>query len=320
MIRLTPEEYHVPVMLHECMLYLKPHAGGTYIDATLGGGGHTASVLAALMADTHHSLNIEHSFVVSFDADEMAIDHCTRRFAEILNSDGTGVSLRLVHANFESMPEYLYSEMGINPSSPGVSGILFDLGVSSYQFDHHERGFSFRTESVLDMRFTPEGETAADVLNNRKMDELIEIFKAYADEPRARQLAHAVVRRRMIAPFRRVTDVRDVIIQNIPPHHQAKTLTRIFQALRIEVNREFTRLRTALREIVPLMEIGGRIVVLSYHSGEDRIIKDVYKEFEKNDSPRLKIVTKKPIVPSEAELQINPRARSARLRCAERFA
>jgi 16S rRNA (cytosine1402-N4)-methyltransferase len=133
-------------------------------------------------------------------------------------------------------------------------------------------------------------------------------------------LARAVERRRKIAPFKKISDVRDVVIQNVPPHLQAKTLTKVFQALRIEVNRELSRLRVTLRNMVPLMEIGGRIVVLSYHSGEDRIIKEVYKEFEKTDSPRLRIVTKKPINPTDAELQINSRARSARLRCAERFA
>lgn len=320
MNRLMPEEYHVPVMLNECILYLKVHTGGTYIDATLGGGGHTASILDALIASTRQTQGSDQSVVASFDADEMAIDHCTRRFAEFLAGPVQSVYLRLVHANFDTMPEYLNREFGITPSSPGVSGILFDLGVSSYQFDHHQRGFSFRMEAALDMRYTPEGETAADVLNNRKLDELVDILKSYGDEPRALLLARAVERRRKIAPFKKISDVRDVVIQNVPPHLQAKTLTKVFQALRIEVNRELSRLRVTLRNMVPLMEIGGRIVVLSYHSGEDRIIKEVYKEFEKTDSPRLRIVTKKPINPTDAELQINPRARSARLRCAERFA
>lgn len=320
MNRLKPEEYHVPVMLNECILHLSVHAGGIYVDATLGGGGHTASILATLVADSKHTHGKEQSVVVSFDADEMAIDHSTRRFAEFPTDVGKNVSLRLEHANFDTMPEYLNREFSITPSSPRVSGILFDLGVSSYQFDHHQRGFSFRMEAVLDMRYTPKGETAADVLNNRRLDELVAILKSYGDEPRALQLARAVERRRKIAPFKKISDVRDVVIQNVPPHHQAKTLARVFQALRIEVNKELTRLRVTLRNIVPLLEIGGRIVVLSYHSGEDRIIKEVYKEFEKTDSPRLRIVTKKPISPAYAELQINPRARSARLRCAERVA
>jgi 16S rRNA (cytosine1402-N4)-methyltransferase len=245
--------------------------------------------------------------LISFDADDVAIAHCQRRFAEEL-AKGDQARLRLVHANFSTMSEHL-------PRGT-VNGVLLDLGVSSYQFDHHERGFSFRLQAPLDMRFMAEGETAADILNSRPEEALSTLFFTYGDEPQSRRLAKAVVQRRAIAPLRTTLDLRDLVVQQIPPHHQAKTLARLFQALRIVVNDELGRLERTLLDLIPLLAPGGRVVVMSYHSGEDRIVKNVFRDH----TDLLKIITKKAVEASDAEQQANPRSRSARLRVAERRA
>lgn len=298
MARVEADVYHVPVMLQECLeaLQIVPH--GTYVDGTLGGGGHTSAILNCLN---------ERGRLISFDADDVAIGHCEARFADELAKDSSS-RLRLVHANFSTMAEHL------EPGS--INGILLDLGVSSYQFDHHERGFSFRLKAPLDMRFMAVGETAADILNTRREEELSTLFFTYGDEPQSRRLAKAVVQRRALAPFRTTIDLRDLVVQQIPPHHQAKTLARLFQALRIAVNDELGRLERTLVECIPLLASGGRIVVMSYHSGEDRIVKNVFR----GHGDTLTVVTKKSIEATTEEQHRNPRSRSARLRVAERRA
>lgn len=300
MARLDAEIYHIPVMLTECISYLAVKPGGLYIDGTLGGGGHTAAMLEEADASTR---------IYAFDADEMAIDHCKVRFADEL-SLGHASRLILVPANFETMAQHITS-VGLP-----VQGILLDLGVSSFQFDHHQRGFSFRMMAPLDMRFTPEGETAADILNGRTDEELAKIFRDFSDEPQAWKLAQAIVQRRRIAPFTTTADLRDLVIQNIPPHHQPKTMARLFQALRIAVNRELDILEHTLTTMMPLLAPSGRIIVMSYHSGEDRVVKNVFKSFGK----QAKVITKKALEASDEEVYYNPRARSARLRVVERIA
>ena len=298
MARLDPSTYHIPVMLRECLDAMLLHQSGLIVDGTLGGGGHTAAILAEAPSE---------SIVMSFDADEKAIEHCRERFADEL-SRGEASRLRLVHANFSTMAEVIAA------SSLPLQSVLLDLGVSSYQFDHHERGFSFRMMAPLDMRFMPEGETAADILNRRTEPELATIFREYGDEPQAWRLAKAVGQRRALAKLTTTADLRDVVIQHIPPHHQPKTLARLFQALRIAVNDELGRLERTLTSIIPLLQPGGRIVVMSYHSGEDRIAKNVFKAH----TDVLTIVTKKAVEAQPDELATNPRSRSARLRVAER--
>ena len=298
MARLDPSTYHIPVMLRECLDAMLLHQSGLIVDGTLGGGGHTAAILAEAPSE---------SIVMSFDADEKAIEHCRERFADEL-SRGEASRLRLVHANFSTMAEVIAA------SSLPLQSVLLDLGVSSYQFDHHERGFSFRMIAPLDMRFMPEGETAADILNRRTEPELATIFREYGDEPQAWRLAKAVGQRRALAKLTTTADLRDVVIQHIPPHHQPKTLARLFQALRIAVNDELGRLERTLTSIIPLLQPGGRIVVMSYHSGEDRIVKNVFKAH----TDVLTIVTKKAVEAQPDELATNPRSRSARLRVAER--
>lgn len=293
MSRLDPSTYHIPVMLRECIEALNIVPGGTYVDATLGGGGHTKAILDHLR---------DSGTLYAFDADDVAVDRCRLRFASQIAQG----RLHIVHANFDTMAQAVESAGPIN-------GVLFDLGVSSYQFDHHPRGFSFRQLSPLDMRFGQQGHTAADVLNTLDERALADIFFRFGDEPKSRLLARAATQRRTIAPFSTTGDVRDLVIQNIPPHHQAKTLARVFQALRIAVNDELGRLERTLQSIIPRIAPRGRIVVMSYHSLEDRIVKEAFRSH-----PLLDVVTRKPIEASPEEVEINPRARSARLRIAER--
>ncbi|MBU3740826.1 MAG: 16S rRNA (cytosine(1402)-N(4))-methyltransferase RsmH [Candidatus Kapabacteria bacterium] len=293
MARLSPEEYHIPVMADECLDLLHIRPDGTYADATLGGGGHSSLILAALGPGGR---------LFSFDADDVAIERCRQRFHD-------EPRITLVHANFDAMPDAM-------ATAGRVDGILFDLGVSSYQFDYHARGFSFRLNAPLDMRFGQEGRTAADIMNTASEDELARIFFGYGEDPSSRKLARAAAQRRRLAPFVSTADMRDLVVQHIPPQHQPKTLARIFQALRIAVNDELGRLERTLTSMIPLMAPGGRIVVMSYHSLEDRIVKNVFRD----NKDTLRIITRKAIEAGAAEVATNPRARSARLRAAERVA
>ncbi|MDZ4745933.1 MAG: 16S rRNA (cytosine(1402)-N(4))-methyltransferase RsmH [bacterium] len=301
MSRLELGTYHIPVMLRECMQWLQPRPDGLYVDGTLGGGGHTAELLKT------------GARVIAFDADEEAIRHCRERFGE-------NEKLTLVHANFESMPEVLQGRLqgDIQPHDriQHPDGILFDLGVSSFQFDHHQRGFSYRMQAPLDMRFSPDGQTAADILNTSTAEEIVHVLKSYGEEPMARRLAEAIVQRRSLAALRTTADLRDVVIQSIPPQHQPKTMARVFQALRIATNIELERLEAVLKGVAPLLAPYGRIVVMSYHSLEDRIVKTVFKELA--DKGIVNVLTKKPIEPDREEIAKNPRSRSARLRVCER--
>ena len=295
------------------MDYLNVHAGGVYVDATLGGGGHSSAILNVL---SHAEAGSGKLFC--FDADDVAITRARERFANV-----SAEILTLCHTNFSNIADTIRA---LGPWM--LDGVLFDLGVSSYQFDHHERGFSYRHDAPLDMRFTPEGETAADIINMFTEEDLIRIIKEYGEDPNARKLAQAIVRRRALAPYQTTFDLRDTIVQHVPTAFQAKTLSRVFQALRIAVNDEMGRLETALRSVIPLMAVGGRIVVMSYHSLEDRIVKDVFKEYGSGRTGehmqrsermprRLNVLTKKPVMASAEEVAANPRARSARLRAAE---
>lgn len=304
MARLDAETYHIPVMLQECITYLAMQPGGVYVDGTLGGGGHTAAML---------SVASDESRIYAFDADEKAIEHCQARFADEL-SRGEASRLVLIHANFDTMATVINER--VVQHGRAVNGILLDLGVSSFQFDHHHRGFSFRHMAPLDMRFMPEGETAADILNTRTEPELAKIFRDFGDEPQAWRLAKAIAQRRQLARFATTADLRDLVIQQIPPHHQPKTMARLFQALRIAVNRELERLEATLLSMIPVLAPSGRIVVMSYHSGEDRVVKNVFR----GNTETLSTITKKAVEASPEEVYQNPRARSARLRVAERRA
>ncbi len=308
MARLTEEQYHVPVMLQQCIDLLNIRCGYVYADATLGGGGHTAEILKALVSGCNGTSG-HGSRLIATDADEVAISKCTNRFAEYIQA--TPPLLKVVHSNFSGLPKELQGAK--------VGGVLFDLGVSSFQFDHHERGFSFRANAPLDMRFTPAGKTAADVVNTYTEEQLVDIFYRYAEDPSSRRIAKAVVQRRNLSVIKTTFELREIVVQVVPPQHQAKTMARIFQALRIEVNEELRVLESTLSSIIQLLAPSGRVVVMSYHSLEDRIVKTIFKELSEPSNRLVTILTKKPVSPSEEEISRNPRSRSARLRAIERL-
>jgi 16S rRNA (cytosine1402-N4)-methyltransferase len=301
-------DYHLPVMLEECCAALMPHdPDGIYMDGTLGGGGHTARILEKLGPKGR---------LISFDADTEAIRHCTQRFAAELEK-GAESRLELRNENF-------IRACSIEETQGKIMGLLLDLGVSSHQLDSGLRGISHRVNARLDMRFGSQGKTAEDILNESGEGQLHHILRSFGEEPFARIIARRLVERRRAAPLRTTADLRFIIEECVPPHLVGKTLARVFQALRIAVNEELDVLEQTLRGIAPLLAPGGRIVILSYHSLEDRIVKNVFRELsradeEQNRAALLHTLTPKPLTASEAELAINPRARSAKLRIAEKI-
>ena len=297
-------DYHLPVMLKECLEGLMVlGATGTYIDGTLGGGGHTAEILAQLD---------ETGVLISYDADPDAIAHCTQKFAELLEESPSKLSMRQM--NFVSMIE---DEI----QNDSISGVLLDLGVSSRQLDKGQRGISYRFNTKLDMRFGPHGQTAEDLLNTVEEGKLHHILRGFGEEPFARIIARRIIERRRAAPLQSTYDLRHIIEECVPPHMTSKSLARVFQALRIAVNGELDVLEKTIRGIIPKLKKGGRIVIMSYHSLEDRIVKHVFKELaSKLDDaiPSIKILTNKPIEATDEEISRNPRARTAKLRIAEK--
>ncbi len=307
--------YHVPVMLSETIEHLVRNTDGLYIDGTLGGGGHAAVILRKVSQSGR---------LVCFDADEQAINECRGAFADEL-ARGEQSRIRLVHGNYAQVCS---TEEVVE--SKGINGFLLDLGVSSYQLDHPAQGISHRYDATLDMRFGGSGRTAADILASAEEVELERIFWEYGEEKHARKLTKAIIQRRRLAPITTTVDLRRLVEECVPPPIFLSTLARVFQALRIAVNRELEVLAETLECIIPLMAPGGRIVIISYHSLEDRIVKTIFKRESQHQRPRfpgdveklprLKLITPKPILPSEEEVRINPRARSAKLRVAERLA
>ena len=306
-------EYHLPVFLNECLEYLNIDESGTYVDGTLGGGGHSAEILRKLG---------KKGKLFAFDKDVMAIDHCQSRFAEEL---GFGESSRIILLN-----ECFSGACSIERLIGNVNGILLDLGVSSRQLDDSRRGFSYRTESPLNLRFADDGITAEELLNTAEEKEIERILRGYGEEPFARSIARRISQRRRAFPLRNTTDLRNIIEETVPSTQLFKALSRTFQAIRIAVNDELGVLHKILSNAVPILAPKGRIVVISYHSLEDRIVKNVFKEFASKvysddplpvliREPQWKILTTKPILPSEHEVKINPRSRSAKLRIAERI-
>ena len=297
-------DYHLPVMLNECLdgLMVLGNAG-TYIDGTLGGGGHTGEILNRL--DKQDRL-------ISYDADPDAIAHCTEKFAEILEQTPPVLSLRQM--NFVSM-------IDDDIENNSISGVLLDLGVSSRQLDKGQRGISYRFNTKLDMRFGPQGQTAEELLNTIEEGQLHHILRGFGEEPFARIIARRIIERRRAAPLQSTFDLRHIIEECVPPHMASKSLARVFQAIRIAVNGELDVLERTIRGIIPKLKKGGRIVIMSYHSLEDRIVKHVFKELaSKHDDmiPSLKILTNKPIEATDEEISRNPRARTAKLRIAEK--
>lgn len=297
---------HEPVLAAEVVEFLRPRQGSTIIDGTLGGGGHTGLLLR------------QGARVISFDRDPEALAHARASLAS------HGDMFAAVEGNFSDAPEAL-AGLGINR----VDGVLLDLGVSSHQLDTPERGFSFQREGPLDMRMGNAGMTAADLVNTLEASELARIFRIYGDEPRAIQIAARIVRAREKKPFATTLELADLIAAGRKgPRHPA---TRVFQALRIAVNDEIGSLERALPAFSSLLAPGGRLAVITFHSLEDRIVKQFFRRHSAAEidnptwpAPRpnperiFDPVTARSVTASPSELEANPRSRSARLRVAER--
>lgn len=297
-------DYHLPVMPGETLENLKIKPQGTYIDGTLGGGGHAARILEQLISGGK---------LIAFDKDPVAIDHCRRKLQQYFNNAASGLFVTYNKAFSEAC--------SVAPTYGGIDGVLLDLGVSSRQLDSPGHGLSYRTDSKLDMRFGSEGTTAYELLNSRSQPEIEKILKEYGEEPFARLIAKNIMQRSMAGQMESTGDLRAVIEEVIPEKYRVKTLSRVFQGLRIAVNDELGELERTLKCIIPLLNPGGRIVVISYHSLEDRITKNIFKEFSRksgDNEPILKNLTPKPLEPTQAEIRRNARARSAKMRVGER--
>jgi 16S rRNA (cytosine1402-N4)-methyltransferase len=296
--------YHEPVMVTEVLRYLEPERGGVYFDGTLGGGGHTEAILNAGTT----------AVVIGVDQDEEAIDVARGRLERF------GDRVKLVRANFADVAE---------SADSALAGALLDLGVSSHQIDLETRGFSFRAGTPLDMRMAvrPNHATAADLLNELGESELADVFYQYGEERRSRRLAAAVVRRRRESAFRTSDDLNEILERFYGPRITMQDRARIYQALRIAVNDELAVLKRALPALRERLEPEGVLVVLSYHSLEDRIVKDAFREWSRDCicPPELPIcqcrgralgvsLTRRPVQAGAAEVARNVRARSARLR------
>jgi 16S rRNA (cytosine1402-N4)-methyltransferase len=309
---------HLPVMPVEVLGTLVPAPGSLQIDATVGGGGHTERILEAANPDGR---------VLGIDADAIAIDRVATRLARY------GDRLVLRRANFRELAD-------VAPAAGfgSVDGALFDLGLSSYQLADRDRGFGFRAGGPLDMRFdTTRGVPASELLATLDADELAALFRRYGEEPSAWKIAKAIVAERQTAPIATAEDLAALIERISPPNPRQRRrthpATRVFQALRIAVNEELDALSEGLAAAVDLLRPGGRLVVLSYHSLEDRIVKRFLASERRGcvcppeapvcvcgHTPRLRLVTRPSMTPTAEEIDANPRARSARLRAAERLA
>ena len=306
--------YHTPVLLKEVVNQLQPHRGGLYVDCTVGGGGHAGEILHVCGPDGQ---------LIGLDWDEEAIAASRERLSEF------GARVQLVRVNYVELERVLMS-LGVTV----VDGVLFDLGVSSRQFDEPTRGFSFLREGPLDMRMSrPFGATARDVLRTASLEELAKIFRVYGEEKRSRAIAREIVDEREHAPLETTTQLARLVERVLGPKHGAiHPATRVFQALRIAVNDELNHLKRGLAVTTQFLSSGGRMAVISFHSLEDRIVKQFFVEQSTgcicpSDLPVcacgrqkvLRTVTKKPVTAGEMEVHVNPRARSAKLRVAEKI-
>lgn len=301
---MSEEVYHVPALLPECLEGLNLRHGGVYVDATFGGGGHSRAILAKLGPDGH-------LFGFDRDLDALANVPDDPRFT-------------FVHSDFRYISNFLHFH-GVDHAD----GILADLGVSFHHFDSAERGFSFRADAPLDMRMNRNGDrTAADLLAGYGKDDLERLLRAYTDLKRPGAIAAAIVRARDAAPLQTTSQLVEAVRGSINPKSEKKDLAQVFQALRIEVNGEMDALRGLLTQSLRVLRTGGRLAVITYHSIEDRMVKnfirsgntrgEIDKDIFGNVHTPWKAVTRSPITPDEAEVEANPRSRSAKLRVAEK--
>jgi 16S rRNA (cytosine1402-N4)-methyltransferase len=293
--------YHTSVLLQETIDALQVKPGKRYIDGTLGGGGHTTKIL---------ELGGE---VLGIDFDQDALDFNEEKFKIQSSKFKIGDDLVLVKGNFKNV-DSLARENGFE----SVDGVLFDLGVSSHHFDTAERGFSIQKEGPLDMRMDQElGVKAGDLLNVLTKGELYELFTKFGEERFAYAISNSIVSSRKVKRIETTTDLVGIINRVVPKGKESiNPATRVFQALRIAINDELNNITEALPKALALLKTNGRIVVISFHSLEDRIIKNTFKEWEENG--RGTIITKKPIVPSTDEIERNNRSRSSKLRVFEK--
>ncbi len=297
--------YHKPVLLEKSVEGLNIKPEGIYVDLTFGGGGHSKEILKQLG---------QKGRLFAFDQDADAILNVPKDHRVIF-----------IHSNFRFFRNFLrYYEI------EKVDGIIADLGISSHQVDEWERGFTFMKNASLDMRMNKEDiKTASDILNDYPVEGLIRIFREYGDLNNARKLSEAIVKTRAGKRIRTSEDLKSSIAKHLPSHHHNKVLAKIFQALRIEVNDELDALKEMLRQTGSYLLKGGRLVVLTYHSAEDRIVKNymksgntegvIEKDFYGNFKSEFRLLNRSVIVPSEEEINTNSRARSAKLRIAEKL-
>lgn len=305
-------EVHVPVLLNEVLENIVLTSSGNYFDGTLGFGGHSSKILEKLD---------DNSKLVATDKDIDAFNYCRDKFAgddrvKIYNTDFDNI-------DFISKIEFVDS----------YNGILADLGVSSFQLDNKDSGFTFREDVKIDLRMNKKaGQPASDILNNFDEDELIKILRDYGEERKARQIVRKIIEYRKRKKLETTFELRDIIAELVPEFYLVKSLSRVFQALRIYVNDELNVLKEFLGKSVDLLEKGGRIGIITFHSLEDRIVKDFFKyealdcicpkEFpvcKCDKESRVKIITRKPIISGKEEVSRNKRSRSAKLRVAERI-
>jgi 16S rRNA (cytosine1402-N4)-methyltransferase len=292
---------HTPVLVHEVVSFLSPHSDGIYVDATLGEGGHAEAILHA---------SAPQGRLVGIDRDAEVLTIAEQRLERF------GVRAHMVHGHAGALRTIL-ERLHI----PAVDGILLDLGVSSYQLETTERGFSFVREGPLDMRMDRTDEqTAADLVNNLDEGGLVTLIQRYGEERWARRIARAIVRVRRLAPLRTTRDLAALVTQVIPPAARRPRIhpaTRTFQALRIAVNQELAALQRTLSDATTCLNQGGKLCVIAYHSLEDRIVKRTFQALERQvgeTTCQAQVLTRKPITVSAAERRSNPRARSAKLR------
>lgn len=302
---------HVSVLLNEAIDGLNIKPDGIYVDMTLGRGGHSSEILKRLN---------KNGLLISFDLDQTAIDESVERLNAI------GDNFKIIHDNFVNIKERLL-ELGISE----VDGVLMDLGVSSPQFDDTERGFSYRGSAKLDMRMNVEQKlTAMEIVNTYSLNDLTKIFREYGEEKFAYQIAREIVRARDIKPIELTSELVDIIKLAKPAKELAKKghpAKQIFQALRIEVNDELNNLTKALNDSMAMLKHGGRLVVITFHSLEDRIVKQTFKSVSiiegtrhgiialpNEEETKFSVASNKPILPSDEELEFNHRSKSAKMR------
>jgi 16S rRNA (cytosine1402-N4)-methyltransferase len=312
----TPNEYvHEPVLVREIVAFLVTDKNGAYVDLTAGLGGHLKALAENLSGQAR---------LYGIDKDESALQRAKDKVKKLKQK------IELINGSYDDI-EHITEGF----TDKEFDGALLDLGLSSLQLDDPGRGFAFSKEGPLDMRFDRSAQipTAADLVNKLNEREILEIIRDYGEERRARHIAAAIVKERQKGMISTNSRLSEIIKSKISPPHQNKSLARVFQALRIAVNRELDTLQTALPKIISLLKKNGRIAVITYHSLEDRIVKNTFRDLAKactcppglpqcicQANPILKILTKKPVIATEREINQNSRARSAKLRVAEKIA